>query len=260
MSDIEALWWLPIAAVGAMTALALLAATGRPPGTARQGWTLGIVIAGIAAVALTAWLQVASRAVLGRAAARLAEIDSRLDRLGQSLPQAPGGDGGGSDGANPGDNPAATFDTVSNALQALNARIEDLQEQLRAARETYRNRRIEPETAAQLTAALRGAGPYRVVVSTVPGNAEAFAYANQFVNVLREAGWDAHGPETTTMFGAPAYPGVTLSAPGGGSAAKAIGALIEAFARFNIPYRSGIPPREAIPDPATVSLFVSGKS
>jgi hypothetical protein len=37
-------------------------------------------------------------------------------------------------------------------------------------------------------------------------------------------------------------------------------ALIEAFNRFNIPYRSGIPPREAIPDPGSVALFVSGKS
>jgi hypothetical protein len=93
----------------------------------------------------------------------------------------------------------------------------------------------------------------------VPGDAEAFDYANQFVNILREAGWDAHGPETTTIFGTQSYSGVALFAPGGG-AAQGVNALISAFTKFNIPYRSGIPPREAIPDPATVSLFVSGKS
>jgi hypothetical protein len=248
MSGIEALWWVPVAAVLAMTALGLIAARGRPPGSARRFWVLGLAIAGIAAVALTAWQAMAVRTALGREAARLAEIGNRLDQLGKLLPESPGG------------NPTATFDTVSDAIRSLNARIEDLQEQIRAARETYRNRRIEPETASQLAASLRGLGPYRVVVSTVPGDVEAFTYANQIVNVLREAGWDALGPETTTMFGTPSYPGVTLFAPSGGAAATAVPALIEAFTRFNIPYRSGIPPREAIPDPTTVSLFVSGKS
>jgi hypothetical protein len=248
MIGIEALWWVPAVAVLAMTVLGLLAARGRPPGSARRAWLLGVLILGIAAIAVTAWQESASHAALGREAARLAEIGNRLDQLGKSLPQAPGG------------NPTATFDTVSDAIHSLNARIEDLQEQIRAARESYRSRRIEPEAAAKLAAYLRGLGPARVVVSTVPGNAEAFTYANQLVNILREAGWDALGPETTTIFGTPAYAGVTLSAPGGGGAAKTVAALIDAFTRFNIPYRSGIPPREATPDPGTVSLFVSGKS
>jgi hypothetical protein len=247
MIGIEALWWVPIVAVLAMTALGLLAATGRPPGSARWGWVLGILAVGIASVALTAWQEVTSHAALGREAARLAEIGNRLDQLGKLLPAAPGA------------NPAPTFDTVSDAIRSLNARIEDLQEQIRAAREAYRSRRIEPETASQLAAYLRKLGSYRAVVSTIPGNAEAFTYANQLVNILREAGWDALGPETTTIFGTPSYPGVTLFAPSGGDP-KAVTGLIEAFTRFNIPYRSGIPPREAIADPGTVSLFVSGKS
>ena len=225
---------------------------GRPPGSARQVWVLGIAVLGIAATALAAWQATAARSALGREAARLAEIAARLDQLGKLLPEAPGGATAG--------NPTATFDTVSDAIRSLNARIEDLQEQIRAARETYRNRRIDPETASQLAAYLRGVGPYRAVVSTVPGDTEAFTYANQLVNILREAGWDALGPETTTIFGTPSYPGITLFAPSGGGAARAVPALIEAFTRFNIPYRSGIPPREAIPDPGTVSLFVSGKS
>ncbi len=252
MSGIEALWWVPVVAVLAMTVLGLVAATGRPPGSARRVWVLGITVAGIAAAALAAWQATAARAALGREAARLAETAARLDQLGKLLPEAPGGAIGG--------NPTATFDTVSDAIRSLNARIEDLQEQIRVAREAYRNRRIDPETASQLAASLRGVGPYRAVVSTVPGDAEAFTYANQLVNLLREAGWDALGPETTTMFGTPSYPGITLFAPSGGGAARAVPALIEAFTRFNIPYRSGIPPREAIPDPGTVSLFVSGKS
>jgi hypothetical protein len=35
--------------------------------------------------------------------------------------------------------------------------------------------------------------------------------------------------------------------------------LIDAFARFNIPYKSGVSPSDAIPDPATVELFVGPK-
>lgn len=247
MSDIEALWWVPVAAVAMMTGLGLLAARGRPPHSMRRGWIFAVLVAGIAAVAVTAWQTVATHAALDREAARLAEIDARLDRLGKLLPQVPGG------------SPAATFDTVPDALRALNARIANLQEQIRIAREAASGRRIDPETAAKLAAYLRGLGPYRAVVSSVPGDPEAFAYANQFVNILREAGWEALGPETTTIFGTPSYPGITLYAPGGGGA-KAVGALIDAFTRFNIPYRSGIPPRETVSDTGTVSLFVSGKS
>ncbi|MGD9616431.1 MAG: hypothetical protein AB7H90_04665 [Alphaproteobacteria bacterium] len=252
MIDIEALWWVPVAAVLAMTVLGLLAARAQPSGPARRFWVLGILIVGIASVALTAWQAVSGHAALSREAARLAEIGSRLDQLGKLLPDAPGGNIGG--------NPTATFDTVTDAIRSLNARIEDLQEQVRVARETYRNRRIEPETASRLAAHLRGVGPHRVVVSSVPGDAEAFTYASQLVNILRDAGWDALGPETTTIFGAPSYPGVTLFAPSGGGTSKAVTALIEGFTRFNIPHRSGIAPREAIPDPGTASLFVSGKS
>jgi hypothetical protein len=255
MIEIEALWRAPVVAVLVMTALGLLAATGRPRGWARRFWVLGILIAGAAAVTATALHENASRAALAREGARLAEIGGRLDQLGKLLPQASSDNTGG----NTGGTPAATFDTVSDAIRSLNARIEDLQQQIQAAREMYRNRRIEPETASRLAAHLRGLGPYRVVVSSVPGDAEAFTYANQLVNILREAGWDALGPETTTIFGTPSYPGVTLFPPSGG-ASQPVNALIDAFTRFNIPFRSGIPPREAIPDPGTVSLFVSGKA
>src|SRR4051812_26941664 len=115
MIGIEALWWVPVVAIVAMTALALLAATGRPPGSARRFWVLGIVILAIAAIAVTAWQETASHAALVREAARLEEIGARLDQLGKLLPQASGGNAGG--------NPTATFDTVSDAIRSLNARI-----------------------------------------------------------------------------------------------------------------------------------------
>jgi hypothetical protein len=246
--EIEALWWAPVVAVLAMTALGLLAAAGRPPGMARRAWVFGIFIVGGVATALTAWHGQASHAALGRETARLAEIGTRLEEVGKLLPPSPGG------------NPTATFDTVSDAIRSLNTRIEDLQQQMRTARETYRSRRIEPDTASRIAAYLQGVGRYRVVVSTVPGDAEAFAYANQLVNILREAGWDALGPETTTIFGTAPYAGVTLVAPSGVVALPAVPKLIDAFTHFNIPFRSGIPPSEAVSDPATVSLFVSSKS
>ncbi len=248
----EALWWwVPAGAVLALALLGLLAARGRVPGARRTAWVFCLILVGAAAVWLTIWQHIATRDLLRQETARLQEAASRLADLGKLLSQAPGADTVG--------NPAATFDTVSDAVRSLNTRIEDLQEQIRAARETYRNRRIEPETASRLSAYLREAGPHRAVVSAVPGDAEAFTYANQLVNILRDAGWEALGPETTTIFGTSAYPGVTLFAPSGG-ASPAVNALIEAFTRFNIPYRSGIPAREAIPDPGTVFLFVSGKS
>src|SRR3954469_6487394 len=113
MIGIEDLWWVPVVAVAAMTALGLLATRGRAPGAARQGWVLGLLIAGIAAVAVTAWQEAASHAALGREAARLAEIDTRLDQLGTLLAQPPGPNTGpntnGNTAANPGGGPTATF-------------------------------------------------------------------------------------------------------------------------------------------------------
>ena len=41
--------------------------------------------------------------------------------------------------------------------------------------------------------------------------------------------------------------------------AEAARILIDAFGRFNIPYKSGIAMSEANPDPATVELFVGRK-
>ena len=248
MIDHQELWWLPIAAVLAVTMVGLAAARALAGETGRAGWVFGILIFGLAMTGLTIWQQVATRDLLLQEAAMLEELGSRLNQLGELLPEGPG------------TTPEETFDTVSAAIRSLNARIADLQEQVRAMEQKYRTRNIDPATADKLAAYLQQSGPHRVVVSTVPDDIEAFAYANQIANILRDAGWDALGPETTTIFGTPETPAITLFARSAATAPQAVDTLMEAFTRFNIPHRSGIAPTDAIPDPATVALFVSRKS
>ena len=248
MIDHQELWWVPIAAVFAMTGLGVLAARAYAGESGRGGWAIAIFFCGIAALGLTAWQQVATRDLLRQEAALLEELGSRLNQLGQLLPEGPG------------PTPAETFDTVSAAIRSLNARTAELQEQVSAMEEMYRTRHIDSETAGKLAAYLRQFGPYRVVVSTVPDDVEAFTYANQIANALRDAGWDALGPETTRVFGTPETSAITLFARSGADAPEAVKALIEAFTRFNIPHRSGIAPTDAIPDASTVAVFVSRKA
>jgi hypothetical protein len=171
----------------------------------------------------------------------------RLDEIGGLLPGGPGG------------TPGETFDTVTSAIRALNARIEELETQIQVLWEKTRSRTIDQTTAAKMADYLRQFGGRRVVVSCVPDDIEAFTYANQLANVLREAGWDALGPEKTTIFGEAPAMGVRLFVRGGVLAPEAARFLIDAFTRFNIPYQSGIAPSDAIPDPATTELFVSHK-
>jgi len=53
--------------------------------------------------------------------------------------------------------------------------------------------------------------------------------------------------------------GVALYVRTGVGAPDAARLLVDAFTRFNIPYQSGIASNDAIPDPATVELFVGRK-
>ncbi len=247
MISAEALWWLPTAAVVAMTALALFAATAQSPRPARSAWLALILICGTLAVAVTAWQQATSHAVFGEETARLRELGSRLDELGRLLP------------AGPGTTPGETFDTVTAAIVALNAKIRGLDEQIQTLQEKARARTIDPNTAVKFVEYLRQSPRRRVIVSCVPDDVEAHAYANQITNMLREAGWEALGPEKTTIFGEAPGMGIRFYVRGG-IAADTAKILQDAFARFNIPYQSGIAPSDANPDPATVELFVSRKS
>ena len=207
-----------------------------------------MLICGTVAVAVSAWRQAADRAAFVEETERLREVWSRLDELGRALP------------AGPGSTPAETFDTVGAAIRSLNARIAQLDDQLRLMEQNVRARKIDPQTASKVAQHLRQYGSQRVVVSCAPDDVEAFAYASQIVNMLREAGWEALGPEKTTVFGEAPSMAVRLFVRNSTVPPDAARVLIDAFSRFNIPYQSGVTPSEAIPDPATVELFVSHKS
>lgn len=244
----EALWWLPTAAALLMTALALLAALAQPARPAKSAWLALILLCGVGAVGLSAWQQAGNRAALGEETARLQLLWERLSELGRSIP--------GGAVASPGE----TFDTIPAAIRSLNARIAELEEQIRALHEKARRRVIDREGAAEMARYLRRFGSHRVVVSCVPDDVEAFAYASQLAAVLREAGWEAVGPEQTAIHGEAPSMAVRLLVRHPGAPPEAVRALVDAFNRFSIPYRSGLGASDAIPDPATVELFVSRKS
>jgi hypothetical protein len=248
MISIETLWWLPAVLVAAMSMLAILAAKAQAPGRRRSAWLAVILLCGAGAVAVAAWQQSVGHAALQEEAARLGELGTRLNELGQLLP------------AGPGSTPAETFDSVTAAITALNARIAELHAQIRTLQQKSQGRTIEPETAAKVAEYLRRVAPQRVVVSCVPDDVEAFAYANQIATMLREGGWEALGPEKTAIFGDAPSMAVKLFARNAAAPPDAARLLIDAFTRFNIPYQSGIAPNEAIPDAGTAELFVSHKS
>ncbi|HEX3538206.1 MAG TPA: hypothetical protein VHU15_15715 [Stellaceae bacterium] len=232
-------WWVPTVAVAVMTLVALAAA--------RRRLAPVVAIIGAVAVIATVWQQTTSGAVLGSETQRLQEMVARLDDIGRLMPGGPG------------ETPADTVHTVAAGIAALNARIKELETQVAAIQERYRVRTIDDATAAKLEDYLRGFGSRRVVVSCVPDNVEAYDYANRLAMVLKEAGWDAHGPELTKMFGTtPAIP-ISLYVHGE-TATETSRILTDAFTRFNIPYKSSIFPNEAIPDAATVELFVASKT
>ena len=243
----EALWWLPTAAVILMTGLGVAAAAMQPARPARSFWLALLVFGGALAIGASVWQQRATHAALGGTAERLGAMRQRLDEIGGLLPGGPR--------ATPGE----TFDSVAKAFRSLNARIEELEDQIRALREKTRSRGIEKESVAELTDFLRQAGSHRVVVSCAPDDMEAFNYANQIATLLRESGWDALGPEKTTIFGEAPAIGVRLFVRGGVVTPDTARILIDAFTRFNIPFQSGIAPSDAIPDPLTTEIFVSHK-
>ena len=244
----EALFWLPSAAVAVMAVFAVIVALAQPPRPAKLVWLALALLLGGAAIAATAWYQSQSRAEGPAQLAQLREVGARVDELGRDLP------------AGAASAPAGNFDSFGAAIETLNGKVAALGGRIQALREEKKNREIDPQTAAKLSEYLRQFGSARVVVSCLPNDVEAFGYANQIANLLRAAGWDAHGPEETTIFGNAQGMGVTLYVHAGTQAPPAAKVLLDAFARFNIPYKAGITPSEAIPDPATVELFIGHKA
>jgi len=243
----EALFWLPTAAVAAVALLALIVALAQPRRLAKTVWIVVTLIVGTAAIGAAAWRQWESRVEIAGEAAKLRAVGTHLDEVGRQLPAA----GQPSRSEN--------FDSVAGAVDTLNGKIDALAAGIQTLREKSRHREIATQTADKMAEYLRQFGSNRVVVSCVPNDVEAHGYANQIATVLRAAGWDALGPEETKIFGDAPGMGITLYVKGSGKGAEAARILIDAFGRFNIPYRSGIAMSEANPDPATVELFVGRK-
>lgn len=245
----------PIVPLALVLAVALIEAVVLPwRYWAKAAWFGGVVLTGVAAAALLHWEQQASgNAASDRLTVRLASetaalhgLWSQWDELSKTLPPPTG------------ESPKSSFDDVDDALASLSAEVASVKDQIAALKAGETARAVDPAVAAKLTDYLRQYGSYRVVVSCVPGDVEAYAYANQLVGILKSAGWDANGPEqTANVVEGPAM-GVTVfdRDPGAPNAAKA---LLDAFKQFDIPHQVGITADYAAPDTATAELFVARK-
>jgi len=254
-------WWplVPLIPVGV---LALVEAVVLPVRlVAKAVWALIAIGCGVASgVIAVTWSEredAARQAELGRVSAaergaQLAQLKglwAQWDAISHSLPPA-------------GNPPAASFDNVSDALASLSAKVAGVDAQIAARiaalKEQTKGRSIGDDAAAKLADYLRQYGAYRVIVSCVPNDLEAYTYANQLVAILTLAGWDARGPEVTATSDDAVAMGVSLFVrdPRTADVAKI---LVDAFIRFNIPYQTGLAASDAIPDTATVELFVAKK-
>ena len=246
----EAARWGPVAPVALIFAVALFQAVVLPWRLwAKGAWVATVVLCGIGAVALLRGEQQVSRSV---AADRLvAETEAlrglwaQWDALSRTLPPAA-------------DAPAAAFDTLDDALASLSAKVAGINEQIAALKTGAVGRAVDPATAVKLADDLRQYGSYRVVVSCAQSDVEAYTYANQLVDILKAAGWDANGPEATANVIEEPAMGVSVFVrdPTAPDAAKI---LLDAFTQFNIPHQPGISADNAIPDTATAELFVAKK-
>jgi cell division protein FtsB len=151
---------------------------------------------------------------------------------------------------------SAESDTTAEATRAqLAERVEKLESRIKELEEGGHGRAISADTAAKFSEYLRQFGSHRVVVSCAADDLEAYNYANQLVNIVKAAGWDAEGPEVTEVFGNVRTIGINLyvNENNGADTARI---LLDGFAKFNIPYQSRVTPTQAIPDTETVELYV----
>lgn len=251
----EAMGLGPALPLGLVLAFALLEAVVLPwRYWAKGAWVLGVVLCGVGATVLLRWDQQTSSGVAAdRLSARLASetaalhgLWSQWDGLSQTLPP-------------PADkSPDGSFDDVDGALASLSAKVATVTAQIAALKAGETARAVDPATAVKLADYLRQYGSYRVVVSCVPSDVEAYNYANQLIDILKSAGWDANGPEqTANVVDGPAM-GITVldRDPSAPDAAKI---LLAAFQQFDIPHQVGITAEYAAPDSATAELFVAKK-
>ena len=201
----EATRWGPALPVALLFGVALLEAVLLP----RRWWVRGVavlvvVLCGTGAGVLLHWEQRTSH---GKATDQMAAETSALrglwaqwDALSRSLPPTAS-------------EVPAKFDTVDDALASLSAKVASIGDQIAqvaARKEAPAGRSIDPASAVKLADLLRQYGSYRVIVSCVPGDDEAYFYANQLVGILKAAGWDANGPEATVNIADGSAMGITV--------------------------------------------------
>lgn len=146
----------------------------------------------------------------------------------------------------------------NDPAKALAVQVQSLETRLAALEESTRARALAPDTAKQLADYLRPLGDHKVVVSCAPGDIEAYHYATQIADALKAGGWDARGPETTTIFGEIGGMAINVYANGaqGADTAKL---LLDGLRKFGIPYQSRVPPSEAMPATDALELFIARK-
>lgn len=147
--------------------------------------------------------------------------------------------------------------TQADQSQRLAAQVKLLQDQVATLKESTRVRALGAEIAVRLGDYLRPLGRHKVVISCSPDDTEAYRYATEIADALKAAGWDARGPETTTIYGDLRSLAINVYDNGGrGSDTAKI--LLDGFAKFGIPYQSRVPPSEAMAA-GTVELFIGSK-
>lgn len=262
--------WVPTVAVVALAVIACAGAALLPErATHRRYGLLAIILCGATAIAATVWSeqrqtrQAADQGAWAQqrmnqgASAQENYVASETRRLhatweafnaaSKALPPDP----------NAAD-PPKSFDNPDAGFAALAAESDSLAARIKAFQAGMQPRRIDDDTAAAMVAYLKPLAHGRVVVSCIPQDDEAYLYANRIATILREAGWDASGPELTTLFGTTPALGASLYVRGGEPPDSAK-VLTDAFTKFNIPYKGQITPSDAIPDTETIELFVSKK-
>ena len=221
--------WLPTLLVIVASAVALTAASSPPASaTGRRLWVASILVFGCLAIAGTVWQ---GRKEPGETVALTGS--STLPQRSQAEPDG-------------------------RALPDLRDQVKTLRERVRELEKGWQFRAIPQETADKFTDYLKQFSSRRVVVSCITNDLEAYQYANQVVNLLKAANWDAQGPEATKIFGDVQSPGINVyvNADDHSDTAKI---LLDGFAKFNIPYQPRVTPSHAIPDSETVELFIGAK-
>lgn len=230
--------WLPTLCVAFFVVLALAVVVSMRGSARRKAmWFAVFILAGSLAAGGTVWQQ--------------RDIRQQAKSLGR-LAQATGLAG------SPPPKPKVVVSRAAAEISALSRETEALRSKVANLERREKGRVVSEATVGKLVADLSQAGAYAAVVSCVWGDDEAYDYANQIVDILRRAGWQASGPEPTVIFGdAPSMAvGIYVSDDAAAGSAKI---LMDAFTKFAIPFETRVPPSGALPGGSPVELFVSRK-